>query len=478
MTDDGSIRLDIAGCIPPLVDELGGRVAAAGGSLYIVGGWVRDMMRGTSVSEVDLATDLAPEVIKPLLEGLGSIYDIGEKFGTVGLVSDGLVIESTTFRADSYTPGSRHPAITPAAGIEDDLKRRDFTVNSIALCVTPDRGRLVDPFDGARDIERRIIRTPGEPGRTMAEDPLRMMRAVRFSAQLGFRLDVSLLEVLHASAPLLDGISRERRRDELERTLVAEEAAAGLRTLVDTNLMEFVCPEVSAMRGVEQPPGYHRADVLEHTLLTVGYCRPDPLLRRAALFHDLGKPKAKVTEPKVMFPEHDRIGTELTRTAMKRLRYSGEDRLETSFLVRRHMRPMQYNGNWTEAAVRRLVRDCTLVKDDRVQVPLTEVFELARADIHAGNLDNVPKMLKVVGDLEERISSLGTRESIERPRSPLDGRELMEMTGRRQGPWLKEVKTYLERKVVDGELAPGDKAAAERMAREFLEAAPPDSHDD
>jgi tRNA nucleotidyltransferase/poly(A) polymerase len=210
----------------------------------------------------------------------------------------------------------------------------------------------------------------------------------------------------------------------------------------------------------------------------VGYCRPDPLLRRAALFHDLGKPRAKVTEPKVMFPEHDRIGTELTRTAMKRLRYSGEDRLRTSFLVRRHMRPMQYNSNWTEAAVRRLVRDCTLVKDDRILVPLTEVFELARADIHAGNLDNVPKMLEVVGALEERIASLGTRESIERPRSPLDGKELMEMTGRRQGPWLKEVKTYLERKVVDGELAPGDKAAAERLAREFLEAAPLDSDDD
>ena len=341
MVDYVTVRANITSGIPPLVDEIGRRVSSAGGTLYIVGGWVRDMIRGAPVSEVDLATDLAPDRVKLVLEGLGSIYDIGEKFGTVGLVSDGHVIESTTFRADSYAPGSRHPSITPAAGIEDDLERRDFTVNSIALCITPDRGRLVDPFDGVKDIERKIIRTPGEPGRTMAEDPLRMMRAVRFSAQLGFGLDPALLDVLRSDASLLDGISRERRRDELEKTLVADEAPAGLRTLVDTSLMEFVCPEVSAMRGVGQPPGYHRADVLEHTLLTVGYCRPDPLLRRAALFHDLGKPRAKVTEPKVMFPEHDRIGTELTRTAMKRLRYSGEDRLRTSFLVRRHMRPMQ-----------------------------------------------------------------------------------------------------------------------------------------
>jgi len=430
------------------------------------------------VSEVDLATDLVPGAVKPLLEGLGSIYDIGEKFGTVGLVSDGLVVESTTFRSDSYTPGSRHPAVTPAAGIEDDLARRDFTVNAVALCVTPDRGRLVDPFGGVEDIVRKIIRTPGEPGRTMAEDPLRMMRAVRFSAQLGFHVDDALLAVLREKAALLEGISRERRRDELEKTLVADDSPAGLRTLVDTTLMDFVCPEVSAMRGVEQPPSYHRADVLEHTLLTVGYCRPDPLLRRAALFHDVGKPKAKVTEPKVMFPEHDRIGYELTRTTMKRLKYSGEDRLETSFLVRRHMRPMQYNDNWTEAAVRRLVRDCTLMKDDRVLVPLSAVFELARADIHAGNLDHVPKMLKVVGDLEERIASIEGRETIERPRSPLDGRELMEIAGRPQGPWLREVKTYLEHRVVDGDLAPDDKAGAERLARDFLEAAPPTSHDD
>ena len=470
MGDESARRqLDIASRIPPLIDEVAGRVAAEGGVLYIVGGWVRDAIRGSGGSEVDLATDLNPDAMKRALENLGSIYDIGEKFGTVGLVSDGQTVEATTFRSDRYTPGSRHPEISSVADIEEDLARRDFTINAIALSVVPHRGVLVDPFDGVGDIRRRLIKTPGEPGPRMAEDPLRMMRAVRFAAQLSFRIDGQLLAVLRKDAALLDEISWERRRDELEKILVARGAPDGLRTLVETGLMESVCPEVTAMRGVDQPRGYHRADVLEHSLLTVGYTRPDPLLRRAALLHDVGKPQARVTEPRVMFPQHDRIATELTRVAMKRLRYGSEDLAKTTFLVRRHMRPMHYKGNWSEAAVRRLIRDCTLSKDNRTLVPLSAVFELARADIKAGNLDNVPAMMELLEGLERRIAAVRGRKDIERPRSPLDGRELMEIFSRGQGPWISRVKRYLEHKVVLGQLAPGDKRAAERMARDLLE---------
>ncbi len=469
MDDDTGAARHILERIPPVIDEIGNRTASLGGELYIVGGWVRDAILGKIAEEVDVATNLTPAQIKETFEGLGAIYDIGEKFGTVGLVAGDTRVEATTYRCDTYTPGSRHPRVSPAPGIAEDLSRRDFTINAVAVCVVPDRGALIDPFNGVEDIERGLIRTPGLPEARMAEDPLRMMRAVRFASQLNFRIDPELLGALRENAALLSDISWERRRDELEKTLVSPAAPEGLRTLVDTALMDHVCPEVSAMAGVDQPKSYHRADVLEHTLLTVGYVRPDPLLRRAALFHDLGKPLSKVTDPKVMFPGHVQAGVELTRQAMRRLRYGNDDTTRTAFLVRRHMRPILYEPTWTDATVRRMVRDCTLIEDGEVVVPLACVFELARADVEAGNLEHVPVMLGVLESLEERISKVLEPGEIERARSPLDGRELMQMFEREPGPWIREVKRLLEDKVVEGELLPDDKESAGRMAREFLE---------
>jgi poly(A) polymerase len=324
-------------------------------------------------------------------------------------------------------------------------------------------------FEGIKDLRSGVIRTPLPPAQTMAEDPLRMMRAVRFASQLGYDIDSGLLEVLHEKAGLLDTISRERRRDELERILASPNPDGGIRTLVATGLMDYVSPEVAALAGVEQPPAYHRADVLEHTLLTMTYLGPDPLLRRAALFHDLGKPSAKVTEPKTMFPEHEKLGEALTRQAMRMLRYSNEDIQKTSFLVRRHMRPIHYRGDWSDAAVRRMIRDCTLVKEDETIVPLSAVMELARADILAGSLDTVDANLALLAELSEKVEAVQRVHAVERITSPLDGRELMGLFGRGPGPWLKEVKAYLADLVVAGELDREDKEEAARRARGFLE---------
>ncbi len=455
--------------MPAVLDEFARRVNQAGGELYVVGGWVRDLLMGTEPGEFDLATNLSPDEIRRALEGLGAIHDIGEKFGTLVLSGDEGELEITTFRSDEYRPGSRHPQVSPVSTIEEDLARRDFTVNAVALSLAPERGCLVDPFGGLEDVRRKVIRTPGRPEVRMAEDPLRMMRAVRFSAQLGFGIEPGLLEVLRRDAERLDEISWERRKAELELILVSPRPDVGVRTLVDAGLMDHVAPEVSAMEGVEQPPAYHRADVLEHTLLTMTYLPAEPLLRRAALFHDLGKPPTKVTVPKTMFPEHDKISETLTRRAMRRLRYGRRDVDTTAFLVRRHMRPIRYEPDFSDAAVRRLVRDCTMTRSGRVVVPVSEVLELARADVKAGSLDTVEPFLTFIDDLERRINALEAASEVAKARSPLDGRELMRLFDRGPGPWLKEVKSHLADLVLEGTLAPEDKEEAARRAREFLE---------
>jgi poly(A) polymerase len=459
------IRLNIE--LPPLLGIVADRFSTAGGSLFIVGGWLRDRLLGIKSKDIDLATDLQPAEIKRAMEGLGSIFTIGEKFGTIGVHTGEYIIEITTLRSDVYAPGSRHPEVSPAADIAEDLARRDFTINAMAVQIAPVTGPLADPFGGRADLAGKIIRTPGEPRVRMAEDPLRMMRAVRFAAQLGFSIEASLLEVLGECASLLEDISAERRRDELERIIVSPRADEGVRLLTDSGLMRYVCPEIALMKGVEQPRSYHRADVLEHTLLTMMGVRPDPLLRRSALFHDVAKPAVRVSEPKVMFPEHDRTGAEMTARAMQRLRYGNEDVGRTVFMVRRHMRPIHYEPSWTDAAVRRLVRECTLRKGDEVIVPLSAVIELARADIGAGNLEKAPMMLERVEMLEERIECLGERHVIERAHSPLDGSELMEMFGRDPGPWIKEIKAHLTGMVVDGDLAQDDKEQAKKEALSF-----------
>lgn len=455
--------------IPEPITAIGERIAGAGGETYVVGGWVRDRLRGVDCQDVDLATSLTPDRVKSAVEGLGSIYNLGERFGTVGVRAGEYTVEITTFRRDRYSPGSRHPEVTPVASIEEDLSRRDFTINAMALSLAPEPGRLLDPFGGARDIERGLIRTPGPPGARMAEDPLRMMRAVRFAAQLDYKVDDELLGALEDDAVLLDSISWERRRDELERLLVTGRADTGIRTLVDTGLMLYISPELAAMEGVGQPPAYHRADVLEHTLLTMMYLPAKPLLRRAALFHDVGKPPAKVTSPKTAFPGHEKIGEELTIQAMRRLLYGNDDIRETAFLVRCHLRPIFYDDTWSNAAVRRFIRDCTLVKGESVLVPLESVFELAVADIKAGSLEKTGEFLEKFNDLKERVDRAGEEHPAEWARSPLDGRELMELFGRGEGPWIRDVKAHLTGLVVDGDLAPDDRSEAARRARSYLE---------
>lgn len=463
---------DLKNEIPEAVLALGDRVSEAGGELYIVGGWVRDRIRTGNPSinqnDIDLATSLSSMDIKACAEGIGNPFNLGEKFGSVGIKTDESSLEITTFRSDQYTTGSRHPVVKPAGNIEEDLSRRDFTINAIAVEVTGNRGRVVDPYGGIGDIKEKIIVTPGDPSSRMTEDPLRMLRGVRFASQFSYRIEPGLFETLKSECSLLGRISWERRRDELEKIIVSENSHSGILMLVETGLMDYVIPEIAAMNGVEQPESCHRADVLEHTLLMMEYLEPDPLLRRAALFHDVGKPAAKVTQPKVRFPRHDKIGEELTRKAMKRLKYNNLEIQKTAFLVRWHMRPIYYGEIWSDAAVRRFIRDCTMIRGEEILIPFQSVLELARADIKAGSLNKVEEFLKAVEELEKRITVVAHTGRIVNARSPLNGKELMSEFDRDAGQWIGDVKKYLEELVVSGELEMGDKDGARKSARLYF----------
>lgn len=464
---------DIYSAIPDVVKVIGERVASSDGVLYIVGGWVRDMLRGIPSSDIDLATNLKPSQVKELISDLGKMTTIGERFGTITLLPRSAEgphkIEITTFRREEYQKGSRHPQVEALEEIDEDLSRRDFTINAIALRVVPKPNELIDPFGGITDIRRKLLRTPRGPNETMAEDPLRMMRASRFAAELGFDLDAELHSAIEKNWDLLGSISRERQRDELERILISPYPDRGLRLLLATGLARIVLPELCELEGVEQPKAYHRADVFEHTLLTIMYTRPLPLLRRAALFHDFGKPRARVSKPKVMFPEHEKIGAKLTDEAMARLRYSKGEIKKTSFIVRYHMRPIRYDSDWSDSAIRRLIRDCTLVENENVVITPELIMELARADIKAGNLESAPIFLEKMDKLEKRIASMRENTKPETLKSPLDGNELMDIFKKGPGSWIREVKSYLENEVISGRLHPEDKEKARQLAEKFLQ---------
>ncbi|MBU1669921.1 MAG: CCA tRNA nucleotidyltransferase [Actinobacteria bacterium] len=466
--------MDFDSLIPEEAREIGARIEATGGEAFLVGGWVRDVMRDVTPRDVDIATDLPPDRVAAAVRGLGSVYDFGADHGTIGVAfrDGGPIIEITTYRSDVYdtdTPAHRAKEIAFVDNIEDDLVRRDFTVNAMAVSLAPEPGRLVDPYRGAKDIERRVIRTPRSPAKTVREDPLRMMRAVRFAAELGYDIYGPLREEIAKKADTLEGISRERRRDELERLLVSPNPDGGIRDLLSLGLMVHVVPEFLEVPGIEQPRKLERSDLLEHTLHALAYVRPDPLLRRAVFFHDIGKPSTMATEPKLSFHQHDSVGAQLTRKAMSRLRYSHEDIDNTSFLVFRHMYPFAYRPDWNERAVRRFIRACTHMRNGEVAVLLEYVLEMARADIEGGNAADAPKVRARLNELVERVDAVREQDSIIRAVSPLDGNELMEAFGRGPGPWLREVKEHLVELVVDGDLGQDDREAALQRAREFIE---------
>lgn len=423
--------------VDPLAKELGDRFAAADKQLYLVGGAVRDLVsqRMGPAPDLDFATDATPAETTALLRGWADrVFLVGARFGTVGAGRDGRSIEVTTFREEVYVPEHRKPHVTFARDIETDLSRRDFTINAMAVRVP--EGSFVDPYGGVQHLAARILETPRTPEEAFTEDPLRMLRACRFVSQLGVTPAPRVLDAIGAMTDRLAIVSAERVRAELDRLLEGDHVVPALRMLVDSGLAEVFLPEVPALR-LEQDPVHRHKDVLEHTYAVVAACDPlDPPLRLAALLHDIGKPSTRqITDEGVQFHHHEVVGARMAEARLRELRYPSKTVEEVRSLVELHLRFHGYGDGWSDAAVRRYVRDAG-PQLDRLNM-------LTRADCTTRNEQRAARFARLQDELEERIARLAEQENLDAIRPPLDGRQVMEHLGVEPGPVVGEALAHL-----------------------------------
>lgn len=448
-----------------LVDEVGdvaARFEQAGFRLYLVGGVVRDAVLGRLSPEHDLdfTTNARPDDVERIVRGWAdAVWTQGKKFGTVGLLKGGRRMEITTHRAEAYLPDSRKPVVMFSDAVEADLSRRDFTVNALALSL-PDM-ILIDPFNGIGDLAAHRLRTPLSPEESFTDDPLRMLRAARFIA--GYRLvpDENVVDAVTRLRSRLDIVSEERIRDELDKLLVVERPGEGLWFLVRTGLAEEFLPELPAL-ALEQDPIHRHKDVLAHTIAVVEKCRPDRILRLAALLHDIGKPKTRSYGPggTVSFHHHEVVGARMARDRMRALRYPSEDIEQVSRLVELHLRFHTYRMGWTDSAVRRYVRDAGPLLD--------QLNELTRNDCTTRNPVKAKALARRIDELERRIDELERQEELAAIRPDLDGNEVMARLGIAPGPLVGEALDFLlELRLEEGPL--GKEEASRRLAAWWAE---------
>ena len=414
------------------VAPLGELFRAQHKKLFLVGGSVRDLLidRATTELDFDFTTDARPEEIKSIITGWAdAIWTPGERFGTISAQKGARTYEITTHRAEAYSPESRKPDVEFSTRIEDDLSRRDFTVNAMALEITADAPVLVDPYGGLADLMGKVLRTPLSPTESFSDDPLRMMRAARFIAGMQLVPVDALVAAVRTMADRLKIVSAERIRHELDRLLVTDHPTAGLWFLVDTGLAEHFFPELPAMR-LEQDPIHRHKDVLTHTFAVVENVRPDAspdfdfrITRLAALFHDIGKPRTRGYKDGkgVTFHHHEVVGARMTKARLKALKYSSQDVDAITELVALHLRFHTYAMGWTDSAVRRYVRDAGPL--------LNELNVLTRCDCTTRNEKKALLLARRMDDLERRIAEVMAREELAALRPELDGAQVMELLG-------------------------------------------------
>ena len=453
----------------PELDDLLETIAAAARRLdveaYLVGGFVRDrLLGGAQGHDIDLVTVGVDPM--QLLGAVATVFgwhppERFERFGTAQIRGGTWIVEGVRARAERYDPESRNPDVRPGT-LAEDIWRRDFTVNT--LCQSLD-GEVVDiTAKGITDLLDGVLRTPLDPAETFAEDPLRMFRAARFVARLGFTLAPGTMEAMRGQAARTSILSIERVSDELRRLLQAPYPSAGIAVLREGGLLELVLPELVAGIGIEQG-GYHTHDVYGHTLGTVDAAPPDLVTRTAALLHDIAKPPthAIAADGRHTFYDHPQLGADMARAILTRWRFSNGEIDDVSRLVRLHLRPIQYDREtFGDTAVRRLIRDAGPLR--------SKMLDLARADTTASAYPT----LEELDELGERMDRLDAGGVVSTMADPLSGEELMAMAGRGPGPWVGKAKAAIREAVIEGTIPPGERAPA----RAWVEAHPEVLHDD
>jgi poly(A) polymerase len=440
----------------PLFVELGRRFTEAGFELALVGGPVRDAFLGRKAPDLDFTTSANPdEIIRVLKRYVDTHWDIGREFGTIGARIGDDTVEITTYRADTYDPSSRKPVVAFGTKLEDDLFRRDFTINAMALRL-PEK-TFVDPFNGLRDLIAGVIRTPGAPQVSFGDDPLRMMRGARFASQLGFEIEPATFEAMTSMAERIDIISAERVHDEFVKLMLGKHPRLGLEALVDSGLAERVLPELPALR-LEVDEHHHHKDVYEHTLRVVEQVisyeadyglEGDFVLRFAALLHDIGKPATRKLETggAVTFHQHDLVGARLAKKRMRELRFDNDTIRDVSRLIELHLRFFGYGEQaWSDSAVRRYVRDAG--------EQLTRLHVLTRSDVTTRNQRKADRLSHAYDDLEKRIAALREQEEIDSIRPDLSGEDIMRILDLKPGREVGEARSFLlELRLDEGSLS-------------------------
>ena len=429
----------------PLLVKLGTLFTNAGYELALVGGPVRDAFLGRETNDLDFTTSADPDQILSVLKGnVDAHWDIGRDFGTIGARIGDTTVEITTYRADQYDADSRKPHVVFGKELNDDLFRRDFAVNAMALRLP--EGVFVDPFNGLQDLLDGAIRTPGKPEDSFSDDPLRMMRAARFASQLGFQIHEDTFSAMKSMAERIGIVSAERIQVELSKLLLGANSREGLEALVDSGLAQIVIPELPALK-LEIDEHHHHKDVYEHTLTVVEQAidyekdyglEQDLILRLAALMHDIGKPATRKLEAggAVTFYHHDVVGAKLASKRLKELKFDNETIKAVSRLIELHLRFFGYSDQpWSDSAIRRYVRDA----DEQ----LLRLHALTRADVTTRNQKKSDRLAHAYDDLEKRIAILAEQEELNAIRPDLSGEEIMEILGLTPGPEVGEAYRYL-----------------------------------
>jgi len=451
----------------PVLRELGSAFDAAGHELFLVGGSVRDAVLGRLNSpDLDFTTDARPDQVQQAVRGWAdAIWDTGIEYGTVGVGKDGYRLEITTFRADRYDQVSRNPEVRFGDRLDDDLVRRDFTVNAMAVRTTSGGpGEFLDPLGGLTALRARVLDTPASPELSFGDDPLRMLRAARFVSQLGFAVAPRVRAAIEEMAPQLSRVSAERVAAELDKLLLGDDPVAGIDLLVQTGMGEVVVPEVGGMRMAIDEHHQHK-DVYQHSLTVLRQAigledgDPDLVLRWAALLHDIGKPATRRHEPDggVSFHHHEVVGAKMARKRMRGLKYSKQMIDDVSQLVYLHLRFHGYgDGKWTDSAVRRYVTDAGPL--------LPRLHKLVRADCTTRNKRRAARLQAAYDKLETRIAELAAQEDLDRVRPDLDGNEIMRLLDIPAGPLVGEAWRFLKELRLDRGPMSTEEATAELLA--------------